>query len=54
MQAEVNRLEGLVDAEAGRADFHPGQAAEDNVDSFVESLHQHDSLDLNPTLYSAG
>ena len=39
MQAEVDRLEGLVDAEAARADYIL-DAAEENIDAFAESLHQ--------------
>ena len=39
LQAEVDRLEGLVDAEAGRADYILN-AAEENIDAFAESLHQ--------------
>ncbi len=39
VQAEVDRLEGLVDAEVGRADYIL-DAAEDNIDAFAQSLHQ--------------
>ena len=39
LQAEVDRLEGLVAAEAGRADYIL-DAAEENIDALAESLHQ--------------
>ncbi|KAL0045851.1 hypothetical protein WJX82_006724 [Trebouxia sp. C0006] len=44
-QAEVDRLEGLVDAEAARADYILG-AAEENIDAFAESLHQQNQRHL--------
>lgn len=45
MQAEVDRLEGLVDAEAARADYIL-DAAEENIDAFAESLHQQNQRHL--------
>jgi len=45
VQAEVDRLEGLVDAEAARADYIL-DAAEENIDAFAESLHQQNQRHL--------
>lgn len=39
LQGEVDRLEGLVEAEAARADYIL-DAAEENIDAFAGTLHQ--------------
>ncbi len=54
MQAEVDRLEGLVDAEAARADYIL-DAAEENIEHLCTGpILQPDSLDLTTASYSAG